>query len=138
MDTCPFCRFFADGLPEHGLYKEENCIAVLDSESLGFGHCMVIPRRHVTEFHELTESEFSSCFRLAKLLAPILKRVTGTVAVGYVVFGSGLPHAHLHLVPHDDSDVLLRPLDHVRQRSEAELRADAARLRPIIERDLVR
>ena len=109
MEHCPFCAIDAVGLPPHGLLEDEQCFVVLDRESLARGHCMVIPRRHAPSVSELPASENRHVFDLARWLAPRLARATGTKSVGYVAFGTGLPHAHLHLVPMDDSSVLLTP-----------------------------
>ncbi len=109
-------------------------MVLLDRQSLGPGHCMIIPRRHVTEIHELNEIEYMALFQLAQRLAPCLKEVMRTRAVGFVGFGSGLPHAHLHLVPHDEDAVLLEPLKYLRNLSDEELQQDAARIRSCFER----
>ncbi len=130
MSDCPFCQLISEGLPEHGLYEDESFIVILDRESLGLGHCMIIPKRHVAKVYELDESEYAALFLLAKGLAPHLERATESKAVGYIVFGSGLSHAHLHLVPHNAPEDLLHP--QVRKLSESELKANAASLRPFL------
>src|SRR6266536_1401013 len=134
---CPFCRISSaepPDLPPHLLYEDALLMVLLDRQSLGLGHCMFIPRRHVTEIHELIESEYLALFQLAQRLASCLKEVTRTRAVGFVSFGSGLPHAHLHLVPHDKDAVLLEPLKYLRNVSDEELQQDAARIRSCFER----
>src|SRR5690349_13630438 len=101
MADCPFCQFAQEGLPVQGLYEDNSLMVILDMNSLGVGHCMVIPKQHVVQVFELDEQTYSALFLLAKKLAPYLLRATGSKAIGYVIFGSGLPHAHLHLVPHN-------------------------------------
>jgi histidine triad (HIT) family protein len=132
MADCPFCEMATRGPVNHAVYADAAFMVILDRESLGPGHCLIIPRRHVTTVYELYEAEYTALFRLARALAPCLVQATGAKAVGYIAFGSGLSHAHLHLVPHNDSQVLLRPLEHVRNLSDSELETNAARLRAFV------
>ncbi len=126
---CAFCRIMKAGLPPHGLYEDETVMIILDREALSYGHSLVISKHHVSQLHELDDDQYTRLFLVAKRLAPTLGRITGSKAVGYVAFGSGLPHAHLHLVPHSDPGVLLRPTDHLRVLTEHELHKRAANLR---------
>jgi histidine triad (HIT) family protein len=130
--TCPFCQIAQAGLPPHGVYEDASFFIMLDRESLGFGHCMVIPKRHVVKVYDLHAGETSAFFALAQRFAIELERVLAVKAVGYVAFGSGLPHAHLHLVPHTDSRVLVYPHEYTRVLSDQELRAAAERLRALL------
>jgi histidine triad (HIT) family protein len=131
MEHCPFCVINAKGLPRHALLEDGECFVILDRESLAPGHCMVIARRHVPTVYELPESEYRHVFDVARWLAPRLALAAGTKAVGYVAFGTGLSHAHLHLVPMDDDSVLLVPRptlvgDEELAASAGELRAQLA------------
>ena len=132
MATCPFCQIAQTGLPPHGVYEDASFFIVLDRESLGFGHCMVIPKHHVIKVYDLNADETSAFFALAQQFAIQLEHVLAVKAVGYVAFGSGLPHAHLHLVPHNDSRVLVYPHEYARVLSDEELRAQAEQLRTLL------
>ena len=132
MTSCPFCEMAMRGPLPYAVYEDAAFMVIPDRQSLGPGHCMIIPRHHATKVYELGEREYAALFRLAQELAPCLEQATGAKAVGYTAFGSGLPHAHLHLVPHNDTQVLLRPLEHVRELSESELVASAVQLRAYV------
>ena len=127
--ACPFCEIVELGFLPHVLHEDEVAYVLLDRDSLGFGHCMVVPRHHVRQLHELSPVEYERVFALAKELAPKLIRATGKKAVGFVAFGSGLPHAHLHVVPNDDPSELLKPSGE--RLTDAELAANAVRLRAL-------
>ncbi len=103
---------------------------MLDRQSLGWAHCMVISKNHAPQVFQLDDETYSALFSLAKRLAPALLIATGERAVGFVAFGSGLPHAHLHLVPHSQSDVLFNPRAYIRDLDEKMLEENAERLRP--------
>src|SRR5512132_4137913 len=98
ITACDFCEFFAKGLPRHGLYLTLSVAVVLDRESLGFGHCMVIGRSHVQKIYELTEPLYAEVFDVARRLAPHLELAAAARAVAFVSFGTGMPHAHVPLV----------------------------------------
>src|SRR4029077_7431655 len=106
--NCPLCQL-AETPVAHELYRDEAYFIVLDRESLGFGHCLVIPKRHVAKLYDLDADEFAKFSALTHRFARELEAKLDVKAVGMVAFGSGLQHAHLHLVPHDDATVLLRP-----------------------------
>lgn len=107
--VCPFCAYPVHGLPGHAVFSDELCYVILDRESLGFGHCLVIPTAHADTIFDLPEAAYEAVFRTARRLAPSLSRATGRRCVGSVSFGVGMPHAHLHLVPMDEQGTLLRP-----------------------------
>ncbi len=128
---CPFCRF-AEIPVGHELYRDDGFLIVLDRESLGFGHSLLIPRRHVAKVYDLEVHEIAEMFSLASCFARSLEAKLGVKAVGMIAFGSGLPHAHLHLVPHNESVVLMRPQEYAKRLSNEELIAEAGRLRTLI------
>lgn len=128
---CPFCTIARDRLPEHGLLEERGCFVILDREPLAFGHCMVISRHHARTVYELDAASYHAVFDLARRLAPALQSATSARGIGFVAFGVGLPHAHLHLVPMDSDEVLLRPAP---SRVPDEVLAEhARRLRPLLQ-----
>lgn len=126
MVQCPFCGV-AGRPPRHLLTSYERCFVLLDRESLGFGHCLVVPVVHRPTLYDLPRPDHDAVFAAARSFAPRLAAATGSRAVGYVAFGTGLPHAHLHLVPMSDAAVLTEPRP--RQLGEDELAAQAGRLR---------
>ncbi len=130
MADCPFCQLLTDGLPAHCLYENGRFFVLLDRASMGIGHCMVIPKRHAVTLYDLDESEYTACFLLAKKLTPYLQQATGARAIGYIAFGSGLPHAHLHLVPHNHPQEMLQEPQRVL--SEAELQANTTFLKKFL------
>lgn len=128
MTECPFCEILRSGLPAHCLHEDERLFVLLDRDSLAFGHCMVIPKVHVEKVYDLPAELRERFFAFATGAAKRLERALAVKAVALVAFGSGLPHAHLHLVPHDEADVVMNPTRHVRHKTDDELAEDASRL----------
>jgi histidine triad (HIT) family protein len=83
-------------------------LAILDIQPLAQGHCLVIPKRHVPWWHDLTEEEVSSLFRVAKAVA---EKIMGSIKPDFVCMyarGRRIPHTHIFLVPSKKGDPLDR------------------------------
>lgn len=132
VETCPFCQIIIQEGINYLIYEDNAFIVIPDRDSLGYGHCMIIPKQHVAKVYELDEDTYAGLFTLAKNFAGKLEGITAKKAVAYTAFGSGLPHAHLHLVPHDDIDVLVNPTHHITRRTPEELREMAQKLKGVI------
>ncbi len=125
---CLFCQLITNDI-DYLVHEDKDFIVIPDRDSLGFGHCMIIPKTHIAKVYELDDATHEKLFRLAKQLATKLVKVTNKKAVAYISFGSSLPHAHLRLVPHDDIDVLVNPTKHVVRQSPEGLREMAEELK---------
>jgi histidine triad (HIT) family protein len=128
MISCPFCEIAGGRRPAHCLYDDERLFVLLDRESLAFGHCMVIPKVHVAKLYELPVQLQRAVFEFASEVAVKLESALDVKAVAFVAIGSGLPHAHLHLVPHNDPDVPQHPSRYIRLKTDDELAEDAHQL----------
>ncbi len=136
MNNCPFCEI-TDSPPAFTIYSNSSFIVLPDRESLGLGHCLIIPKIHAAYIYDLAEETYNNLFILAKKLSLVLKTIprekyyrsfanTGGLspvetAVAYASFGTGIQHAHLHLVPHNNPDILLNPLNYIKKLSAEEL-----------------
>ncbi len=105
-DDCPFCPPI-DGRP---LLESGLAFAVFDRFPVNPGHVLVIPRRHVADIFELTESELREVLRL---LSQARQRIAADFAAAGVnvgvnvgdAAGQTIAHAHLHLIPRYTGDV---------------------------------
>src|SRR4051794_36801442 len=59
---CPFCWLS----PEPILATNAQALALADAFPVSAGHTLVIPRRHVTSFFELTEDEVTAVHELIR------------------------------------------------------------------------
>lgn len=131
MDSCQLCRAIEEH-PPHCLYQDDIVTVMLDRKPLSFGHCMIVPTVHVTKIYEVGAQDYTHISLLARRLATHLEKATESSSVAYLAFGSGLPHAHLHLVPHCNPEVVVEPLKHVRFLTSTELREDAVKLNHLL------
>ena len=63
------------------------------------GHTLVIPRREVDYFFDMTDDELAEMIVFAKQVAVAIKKAFPCRKVGMAVLGLEVAHAHIHLVP---------------------------------------
>ena len=104
--ACPFCEIVAGRAPAHVLDEDDLSLCLLDINPLGEGHCLVISRRHVPWWHDLSEEEITSVFRMARRVANRLRIAFAPEFVCLYARGRRVPHTHVFLVPTNKGDVL--------------------------------
>ena len=67
---------------------------------------MVIPKKQVDLLWDLEQSDYDYLWQIAKKIAKKIQAEMKPLRVGVVVEGFGVPHAHIHLVPLYDKNVL--------------------------------
>jgi histidine triad (HIT) family protein len=96
---CIFCRIVEGSAKAHRIYEDELSIVILDINPLAKGHCLVIPRRHVPWWHDLTKEETESLFCAARAVAAKIMRAFEPDFVCMYARGRRIPHTHIFLVP---------------------------------------
>jgi histidine triad (HIT) family protein len=107
-EGCVFCEIVAGSAAADRLTEDDHSLALLDIQPLAEGHCLVIPKRHVEWWHELTAEETTSLFGLARLVA---RRIMAEFEPDFVCMfarGRRIPHTHIFLVPTTGGDPLDR------------------------------
>jgi histidine triad (HIT) family protein len=94
-----FSRIVAGEIPSYKVAENEQFYAFLDINPLAKGHTLVIPKREVDYFFDLTDEEIGAMQIFAKKVAVAIKEAFPCIKVGQVVLGLEVPHAHIHLVP---------------------------------------
>lgn len=104
---CLFCS-----VGEERLIAENNlAFAIRDGFPVTELHSLVIPRRHVSDYFELTKEELLACNELLRIVKEdILARdesVKGfnVGANSGLVAGQSIFHCHIHLIPRREGDV---------------------------------
>lgn len=105
--SCPFCRI--PGAQQ--MAGNDRALAVRDAVPVSPGHTLVVPRRHVECWAELTAAERSAMFDLAERVMAELDAF-GVRPDGYnlgvnlgAAAGQTVPHLVLHVIPRQRGDL---------------------------------
>jgi histidine triad (HIT) family protein len=131
-ETCVFCNIVAGRAPAERVGENERALAILDIHPFAAGHTLVLSKRHVPWWHDLTPEETADVFALAREVAGRLRRAFDPEFVAMYARGRRIPHTHIFLVPTVAGDVLdkfYNGLEKVQETSEelAALRTASAR-----------
>lgn len=116
---CIFCEAIDQKVnDDHSLKVFDNklCYVILNLYPYNSGHLMVVPKKHVSDLHQLNENELSEMMTTVKLSMKALDIVMKPQ--GYNVganlgkaAGAGIDdHIHFHLVPRWNGDTNFMPV----------------------------
>ena len=103
-ETCELCS------PRSVLSENELAYACPDSHSLSRGHVIVVPKRHVADFFEMTAQEQVAVLELLRKAQQLVHAEHSPdgynigVNVGHAA-GQSRMHVHVHLIPRYLGDV---------------------------------
>ena len=80
-----FSRIVAGEIPCYKVAEDDNYYAFLDINPLAKGHTLVIPKREVDYFFDLTDEEIGAMQIFAKKVAEGIKRAFPCIKVGQAV-----------------------------------------------------
>lgn len=101
-----FSKIVKGEIPSYKIAENDRFYAFLDIFPLAEGHVLVIPKREQDKFFDLAEQELAEILVFAQPIARALERAFPCNRCGMAVVGLEVPHAHLHLVPINNSDDL--------------------------------
>ena len=104
-NSCPFCN-----LEREKILDSELSFAIYDGFPVNDGHALIIPKRHIANYFELTNEEQRDCFELLNRVKEKLqeKYNPNGFNVGINIneaAGQTIPHVHIHLIPRFEEDV---------------------------------
>ena len=106
-NPCLFCSSKQSGLTA----ENELAYASYDTYPVSKFHCLIIPKRHVRYYFDLTDNEVIACNNLIKkikdeilLKDPKVKGFNIGTNAGKVS-GQSILHCHIHLIPRREGDV---------------------------------
>lgn len=105
MQSCPFCTLDAKRI----LSQSHHAVVIRDGFPVTKGHTLIIPKRHVNSFFELTDDErvdiFSSLNEVKQGLDYELHPDGYNIGINDgTAAGQTVPHLHIHLIPRYKGD----------------------------------
>lgn len=101
-NDCIFCKISKGEIPSTKIYEDSDFFAFLDIEPLNIGHTLLIPKKHVKWVNDY--EPFGTYWETARKLSTAIQKALNPIVVSYVVYGLGVAHAHIHLIPKFDGD----------------------------------
>jgi len=107
MKDCPFCY---DNIKDRIVAEQNSVVAIQDNYPVTDGHLLIVPKRHMTDYFSMNETEKKDTgVLIMKLKNRIMEKdhtVTGFnlgtnigESAGQTIF-----HAHVHLIPRRSGD----------------------------------
>ena len=104
---CLFCNIKESGL----VMENELAYASYDTYPVSEMHCLIIPKRHVKDYFDLTDDEIVACNKLIKSVKKEVEIKDHTVKGFNIgtnsgkIAGQSIMHCHIHLIPRREGDV---------------------------------
>ena len=106
-NPCLFCNINSKDL----VFDNEFAFASFDSYPVSKYHSLIVPKRHILDYFELTNDDLLACNDLIKKIKKKIQNEDKTVDgfnIGTnsgVAAGQSIMHCHIHLIPRRKGDV---------------------------------
>ena len=106
-NPCLFCNNEKSG----SAHENSLAYASYDSYPVSEYHCLIIPKRHIKDYFDLSNEELIACNKLIKIVKKEITNKDSSVKgfnlgtnIGKVS-GQSILHCHFHLIPRREGDV---------------------------------
>ena len=106
-NPCLFCNSKISGIA----HENNLAYASYDTYPVSEFHCLIIPKRHVIDYFELTDEELVACNDLINLIKEEILIKDKNVKAFNIgtnagkIAGQSIMHCHIHLIPRREGDV---------------------------------
>ena len=106
-NPCLFCNSKVSGIAR----ENDLAYASYDTYPVSEQHCLIIPKRHVVDYFQLSDDEVVACYNLIKIIKKEVLNKDESVQ-GFNIgtnagklAGQSIMHCHIHLIPRREGDV---------------------------------
>ena len=106
-NPCLFCNAKESGIAA----ENEFAYASYDTYPVSDFHCLIIPKRHVKDYFEMSDEELLACNDLITKIKNEILAKDKTVKAFNIgtnagkISGQSIMHCHIHLIPRREGDV---------------------------------
>ena len=106
-NPCLFCDSKKSGIAQ----ENELAYASYDSYPVSDHHCLIIPKRHIKDYFDMTNDELIACNDLIQMIKNEILENDNTVKGFNIgtnagkIAGQSIMHCHIHLIPRREGDV---------------------------------
>lgn len=120
---CIFCKISRKEIPASIIFENEHVLSFLDIMPANKGHCLVIPKRHYSLFHDISEKDLCEMMAASQKIAKAISLSMGNEAYNLLMnngkaAGQIVSHAHIHIVPRFEHDSIDLSWKHNRYKPE--------------------
>jgi len=104
---CVYCEL--PEIKQRTIIENDLAFAIPTNIPITIGHTLIIPKRCVAKFDDLTKEEIDAIFDLTKKIKLALIKIYGAQGFHHAwnenkVAGQSVPHFHLHIIPRKEND----------------------------------
>ena len=106
-NPCLFCDSKKSGIA----HENDLAYASYDSYPVSDHHCLIIPKRHIKDYFDMTDDELIACNDLIQIVKNEISRKDVNVKGFNIgtnagkIAGQSIMHCHIHLIPRREGDV---------------------------------
>ncbi len=106
-NPCLFCNSKVSGI----VHENDLAYASYDTYPVSDQHCLIIPKRHVVDYFDLSNEEIIACNDLIKIIKKQVLENDKSVKAFNIgtnagkIAGQSIMHCHIHLIPRREGDV---------------------------------
>jgi diadenosine tetraphosphate (Ap4A) HIT family hydrolase len=106
-NPCIFCNEKKNNIVD----ENDHAYASYDPYPVSEKHCLIVPKRHVKDYFDLSEKEILACNQLIKSMKIKIEKKDTSVKGFNIGTNSGkaagqsIMHCHVHLIPRREGDV---------------------------------
>ena len=106
-NPCLFCSSKKSGV----VFENKLAYASYDTYPVSDLHCLIIPKRHINNYFDLSDEELIACNNLIKVVKKEIVEKDKTVEAFNIgtnvgkISGQSIMHCHIHLIPRRKGDV---------------------------------
>ena len=106
-NPCLFCNSQKSGVA----HQNKLAYASYDTYPVSDLHCLIIPKRHINNYFDLSDDELIACNNLIKVVKKEIVEKDKTVEAFNIgtnvgkISGQSIMHCHIHLIPRRKGDV---------------------------------
>jgi diadenosine tetraphosphate (Ap4A) HIT family hydrolase len=106
-NPCIFCNEKKNNIID----ENDHAYASYDPYPVSEKHCLIVPKRHVKDYFDLSEKEILACNQLIKSMKIKIEKKDTSVKGFNIGTNSGkaagqsIMHCHVHLIPRREGDV---------------------------------
>lgn len=107
LENCVFCKIMKQEIPSYTLYEDDIVKVFLSIEPIANGHTLIVPKEHYKDITDIPIEVLNHINKVSKNMYNLLKEklnFDGLKLVQNNGFFQDIPHYHLHLIPHYNSE----------------------------------